>query len=71
MRGMVDNFHSLIVDPMDQCVDSEVLCGISDEEYRRTFALMNEFLGKNKAPAIAINPPIASNSKRSGTKVVN
>ncbi|KIM36578.1 hypothetical protein M413DRAFT_449112 [Hebeloma cylindrosporum] len=52
---VVDNFHSLVVDSMDQLLEKTDIC-------------LDEFLGKNKAPAIAINPPIASNSKRSMTK---
>ena len=74
-EDVVDNFHMLIVDPMDQLLGkngASILsyCGISDEEYRRSFICLDEFLGKNKAPAIVINPPIASNSERSSTKVL-
>ncbi|PPQ68746.1 LOW QUALITY PROTEIN: hypothetical protein CVT25_012840 [Psilocybe cyanescens] len=54
---VVDNFHALIVDSMDQLLERTDIC-------------LDEFWGKNKAPAIAINPPITSNktgSKKSST----
>ncbi|EGN98143.1 hypothetical protein SERLA73DRAFT_91376 [Serpula lacrymans var. lacrymans S7.3] len=40
---VVDNFHSLVVDSMDQLLE-------------RTDTCLDEFLGRRKAPAIAINP---------------
>ncbi|KAF8959127.1 hypothetical protein BDZ97DRAFT_1906257 [Flammula alnicola] len=49
---VVDHFHSLVVDSMDQLLEKTDIC-------------LDEFLGKNKAPAIAINPPITSNNTRS------
>ncbi|KAH9480124.1 Exosome complex exonuclease rrp6 [Psilocybe cubensis] len=41
---VVDNFHALVVDSMDQLLERTDIC-------------LDEFWGKNKAPAIAINPP--------------
>ncbi|KAF4621790.1 hypothetical protein D9613_012206 [Agrocybe pediades] len=49
---VTDNFHSLVVDAMDQLLE-------------KTDSCLDEFLGKNKAPAIAINPPIVSTKKKS------
>ncbi|CAA7266028.1 unnamed protein product [Cyclocybe aegerita] len=45
---VVDNFHSAVVDTIDQLLEKTDIC-------------LDEFLGKNKAPAIPINPPITSN----------
>ncbi|KAK7464754.1 exosome nuclease subunit [Stygiomarasmius scandens] len=42
-EDVVDNFHSLVVDSMDQLLE-------------KTDMNLDEFLGRNKAPAIAINP---------------
>ncbi|KAF5315383.1 hypothetical protein D9619_007468 [Psilocybe cf. subviscida] len=47
---VVDQFHSLVVDSMDQLLE-------------RTDTCLDQFLGKNKAPAIAINPPIMPKQK--------
>jgi exosome complex exonuclease RRP6 len=44
-EDIVDNFHSLVVDTMDQLLE-------------KTDMNLDEFLGRNKAPAIAINPTI-------------
>ncbi|KAF8802130.1 hypothetical protein BYT27DRAFT_7113139 [Phlegmacium glaucopus] len=46
---VVDNFHSLVVDSMDQLLEKTDIC-------------LDDFLGKNKPPAVAINPPITSTS---------
>ncbi|KAF8148190.1 hypothetical protein B0H34DRAFT_737252 [Crassisporium funariophilum] len=46
---VIDNFHSLVVDSMDQLLERTDIC-------------LDDFLGRNKAPSIAINPPITSNS---------
>ncbi|KAF7331658.1 Exosome complex exonuclease RRP6 [Mycena kentingensis (nom. inval.)] len=40
---VVDDFHSLLVDPIDQLLE-------------RTDTCLDEFLGRNKAPQVAINP---------------
>ncbi|KAF8184172.1 hypothetical protein BJ912DRAFT_975089 [Pholiota molesta] len=52
---VVDHFHNLVVDSMDQLLEKTDIC-------------LDEFLGKNKAPAIAINPPITSNNKKLAPK---
>ncbi|XP_006462303.1 hypothetical protein AGABI2DRAFT_186278 [Agaricus bisporus var. bisporus H97] len=41
---VADNFHSLVVDVMDQL-------------FERTDSCLDQILGRNKAPAISINPP--------------
>ncbi|GLB45506.1 putative HRDC domain containing protein [Lyophyllum shimeji] len=40
---VIDNFHALVVDPMDQLLERTDMC-------------LDEFLGRTKPPAIAINP---------------
>ncbi|ESK95601.1 exosome complex exonuclease rrp6 [Moniliophthora roreri MCA 2997] len=40
---VVDNFHALVVDSMDQMLERTDIC-------------LDEIMGRNKAPAIAINP---------------
>ncbi|KAJ3510409.1 hypothetical protein NLJ89_g4693 [Agrocybe chaxingu] len=52
---VVDNFHSAVVDTIDQLLEKTDIC-------------LDEFLGKNKAPAIPINPPITHN--KPGAKVL-
>ncbi|KAF5362917.1 hypothetical protein D9758_007096 [Tetrapyrgos nigripes] len=49
-EDVVDNFHSLVVDTMDQLLE-------------KTDMNLDEFLGRNKAPAIAINPSTRNNKK--------
>ncbi|KAJ3571226.1 hypothetical protein NP233_g3891 [Leucocoprinus birnbaumii] len=41
---VVDDFHSLVVDAMDQL-------------FERTDSCLDQAMGRNKAPAIAVNPP--------------
>ncbi|KDR77424.1 hypothetical protein GALMADRAFT_209792 [Galerina marginata CBS 339.88] len=48
---VVDNFHALVVDSMDQMLE-------------RTDTCLDEFLGRNKAPAVSINPPIISKKSK-------
>ncbi|KAF9474588.1 hypothetical protein BDN70DRAFT_865980 [Pholiota conissans] len=52
---VVDHFHNIVVDSVDQLLEKTDIC-------------LDEFLGKNKPPAIAINPPITSNNKKSTSK---
>ncbi|KAG7088738.1 hypothetical protein E1B28_012706 [Marasmius oreades] len=51
---IVDNFHPLVVDRMDQVLEKTDIC-------------LDDFLGRNKAPAIAVNPkaPTAMKKKTS------
>ncbi|KAL0578562.1 exosome nuclease subunit [Marasmius crinis-equi] len=54
---IVDNFHSFVVDSMDQLLERTDIC-------------LDDFLGRNKAPAIAINPktPAPAKKKPNGSK---
>ena len=58
--NVVDNFHSLVVDFMDHLLEKTVkFCLISYLKTSRIYVSDN-FLGKNKAPAVAINLPTTS-----------
>ncbi|KAJ8080947.1 exosome nuclease subunit [Marasmius tenuissimus] len=51
---VVDNFHSLVVDSMDQMLERTDIC-------------LDDFLGRNKAPAIAVNPKAPAPKKKTIT----
>ncbi|TFK38973.1 ribonuclease H-like domain-containing protein, partial [Crucibulum laeve] len=48
---VMDNFHSLVVDSMDQLLERTDIC-------------LDDFLGRNKAPAVAINPVAPKKQKQ-------
>ncbi|KAF9265330.1 hypothetical protein L218DRAFT_167220 [Marasmius fiardii PR-910] len=50
---IVDNFHGLIVDGMDQILEKTDIC-------------LDDFFGRNKAPVIAVNPKAPAPKKKTG-----
>ena len=61
-EDIVDNFSSLVVDSVDQLFERVVsLLFIADKQPRKPFSTqdtcLDQYLGRTKPPAIALNPP--------------